>query len=492
MNLRHSPKRALEAQRTPRRALLLALLGLGVFVGVLLGVSLSLRQRLRGQILARDAAVLSALALLEVEKADSQALAYYGLKSADEESMLEALLDVSRLDGVVAFRVFDAQGQTLLDAVPTSFVRGELSPEDVDTLQKTRKPLSHFHPQSSLGRYFYLSGANEAQENDRPLPVLEVLVPVHRRSSSELEGIGQFLLDGEPTEAAFAELDRNLALQAGFALLAALFLGGGLLLWSFLSLNRGYRLLYARTRELARANRELALRSRVSAIGAVTANLLHGLKNPLAALSLYVEERRRAGVAEEGLDDAGEAARRMGRMIEESVAILAQEEGGERFDYTLGEVAEVVLDRAQRNAKERGVSLSCANVLSEITIDNRRGNLLALAAVNLVQNAVQASEAGQEVALEWNLETSEGVGDDNGQITGAVEGTCVCLRVRDAGAGLPEAMRVDPFQPVRSVKKGGSGVGLAIAAQLVRQMEGTLELEHTGEQGSVFAVRFTL
>jgi nitrogen-specific signal transduction histidine kinase len=61
--------------------------------------------------------------------------------------------------------------------------------------------------------------------------------------------------------------------------------------------------------------------------------------------------------------------------------------------------------------------------------------------------------------------------------------------VADTGRGLPEALRVDPFHPVKSGKKGGSGVGLAIAAHLAGQADAGLTLENTGASGTVFALR---
>jgi signal transduction histidine kinase len=451
-----------------RPALFAFALGLAVFVAFLAVVTFALRGRLRGQIVSRDAAVLSSITGFEVNRARSYSTSTYLGSEGVEDNLLEALLEVSRMEGVVALRVFDAEGH-FLDAAPERFVRGGIGAEDLERL-RSLKPVSRFVEDATLDDFFYRTKDTPASAR---VPLLVVLVPV-RAADGRLEGVGQFLLDGAPTLAAFRELDRNLAVQAGLALAAALLLGGGLMGWSFWRLQRSNRLLAARTTELVRANRELALRSRVSAIGAVTANLIHGLKNPLAALSLYVEERRRAGGgADEALDDASQAARRMARMIEESVSILAQDEGGEKFDYTMAEVAQVVRGRCAAMADAAGVALVC-EAGPELVIDNRRGNLLALAAVNLVQNAVQATPPGGTARLAWRLEAD-----------------AACLMVRDTGPGLPERMRSDPFLPFKSGKPGGSGVGLAIAAELVKQMGGGLRLVSTGTLGTIFEIRFT-
>ena len=86
---------------------------------------------------------------------------------------------------------------------------------------------------------------------------------------------------------------------------------------------------------------------------------------------------------------------------------------------------------------------------------------------NLVRNATQAIEAGAQPGS-VTVTASE--------ITGHSE-----IRVRDTGPGLPQRARDNLFQPFRgSVRQGGSGLGLVIAADLVRGHGGTLVLEETG------------
>jgi signal transduction histidine kinase len=451
-----------------RAALIASAAGLAVFAVVVALVTLTMRERLRAQIVARDAAVLNSVAALELERARALGASYNADAEKNEvDTLLGAMLDVSRLDGVVALRVFDADGN-FVDAAPANFVRGGIGEGDMATL-RLFKPVSRYHENADLGAFIYETGRAASPR----LPLLEVVVPLSERGG-RLIGYGQFLLDGRPAELAFRKLDENLLLQDALALLAAFTVGGGLVYWSYARLHKSNVLLAARTADLARANRELALRSRVAAVGSVTAHLLHGLKNPLASLSLYVEERRRnAPEGDEGLADANEAVARMGAMIEESVSILGQDAGGERFDYSAAEIEEVVLGRLAKAAREKGVIIRRGKC-PEVQIDNMRGNLLALAASNLAQNAVEATPSGGSVSVDWSLE-----GDGK-----------LCLRIHDTGPGLPEAVAKDPFRPVRSGKRTGSGVGMAIAAQLVRQMSGEIALEGTGREGSTFAITF--
>ena len=63
------------------------------------------------------------------------------------------------------------------------------------------------------------------------------------------------------------------------------------------------------------------------------------------------------------------------------------------------------------------------------------------------------------------------------------------IRVADTGPGLPAKARDNLFQPFRgNARQGGSGLGLVIAAELVRGHGGALTLERTGPDGTCFCV----
>jgi len=63
------------------------------------------------------------------------------------------------------------------------------------------------------------------------------------------------------------------------------------------------------------------------------------------------------------------------------------------------------------------------------------------------------------------------------------------IRVIDTGPGLPPRARDHLFQPFQGgVSKGGAGLGLAIAAELIRGHGGRLELTETSETGTTFTI----
>jgi signal transduction histidine kinase len=94
---------------------------------------------------------------------------------------------------------------------------------------------------------------------------------------------------------------------------------------------------------------------------------------------------------------------------------------------------------------------------------------------NVVRNAVQALESGDEVRGEI-------------VVAGRREGSVTVIEISDTGPGLPERARAHLFEAFQSVaRKGGSGLGLAIAAELMQAHGGQIALVNN-EGGASFRV----
>jgi len=95
---------------------------------------------------------------------------------------------------------------------------------------------------------------------------------------------------------------------------------------------------------------------------------------------------------------------------------------------------------------------------------------------HLVQNAIDASPAGQPVLIELRSEALHG-----------------CIAVTDTGTGMSaEFVRNNLFKPFVSTKAGGFGIGAFEARELVHAMRGRLDVESREGLGSRFSVRLPL
>ncbi len=437
-----------------------------VFALIVGAVSLKLRAQVRSQIVDRDAEVLYPVALMEISRAEDDFLSDPLLEP--EADLIEAVLNTSELKGVLAVRIYEPDGK-FAEAVPADFLLGSLSPEDLDKIGQL-EPVSRYHPKGRLKDYFIEIGEDS---NNRTYPLLEVIAPLHRTDSAELLGIAQYLLDGQEIAAQLTALDANLWRQAGIAYGAGSLLLMAVFFWAFGRLGHAYEQVEERGRRLLAANAELVMMAKTSAIGAVASHLVHGLKNPLSGLQDLVSGRNSqpANMDKEDWQLAVDSTRRMQDMIKEIVDILREEESDSEYNYTLTEIRDLLVAKAESYSKKAGIVFTASHAVPKISLDSRRGNLLMLILMNLVQNAIEASPPGKSVRFTM-MENEKNL----------------LLRVADNGHGIPENRIENLFSPCQSTKPGGSGLGLAISRQLARHIGGELSLEKSGDGGACFLI----
>jgi signal transduction histidine kinase len=123
-------------------------------------------------------------------------------------------------------------------------------------------------------------------------------------------------------------------------------------------------------------------------------------------------------------------------------------------------------------ADEKNVSLKVESIDGP-ELDNRSAHLVALILENLVQNAIEASAADGAVLLR--------AGGDGREF--------IQFEVMDKGPGFPAGQ--SPFEPCRSTKEGGSGIGLALCRQLANHLGARLELEREYDIGCRFVLQLS-
>jgi signal transduction histidine kinase len=453
--------------RTRRAFAVGVLLALGVLAATIFSGLLYVRGLVREQIIRRDAEALYATTLM----AQLDAVALNGNEVRTEEQVgFDAAILASRLKGVIGIRYFKPNGE-FSDAFPATILPLPLGPRTLASVQAL-KPYSRFRPATPLSAVFiYLP--QFATGVVARVPTLEVTVPLHRRDPAKLAGAAQFIVEGQSVADEYAHLDEHLTqIALGTFAIAGLLLGA--MLWpAFRRLEKLHHDLAVRGERLQRANEELALAARASAVGAISAHLMHGLKNPLASLSQFVSQHRSgSGAPSESEDwqDALTASRRMQSLVEQTLEVLGDARGEPTYELSVKELVADVQKRVAAAAARRGVTLTGA-AAGACTLSSRTANLASLVLVNLLENAIEATPPGGTVSL-----------------SAAREDGRVRFRVRDGGAGFPEHLREHLFRPCKSTRDGGSGIGLAISKQIADHLGAELELAETSQAGCVFAL----
>ena len=105
--------------------------------------------------------------------------------------------------------------------------------------------------------------------------------------------------------------------------------------------------------------------------------------------------------------------------------------------------------------------------------------------VNLLGNAIKFTEQGcVKTRVSWQKQEQDGTGT-------------LLIDVEDTGIGIPVDKLEEVFKPFvqadsrRTAEKEGTGIGLTIVKRLTELMGGTLAVESTVGQGTIFHLRFT-
>jgi signal transduction histidine kinase len=223
---------------------------------------------------------------------------------------------------------------------------------------------------------------------------------------------------------------------------------------------------------------ELRTKKHLAELGLAVSKINHDLRNMLAAAQLMSDqlvETRDAKIKR----FAPRLIATLGRAIDFCQATLAYGRAAEATPV-LKEVAlrQLVAEQAEMLGLAEKAPVSFSNDVPAELIAPCDPDQMARVLLNLMRNSVQAlTQAGAD--LDGRPALAVRAERDNGS---------VILRVADNGPGVPERARANLFQAIRgSVTPGGTGLGLAVAAELVRLHGGSIALEPS-DTGAVFRV----
>ena len=226
--------------------------------------------------------------------------------------------------------------------------------------------------------------------------------------------------------------------------------------------------------ELRQTFEQLLQAERLSALGEISAGIVHEIRNPLGAIKGAVEiiedelapdspRREFAQIAKHEVD-------RIEKLVREFVRFARPPKLVRNLADINGLIESVVklLDQ-QAAAQKVTVKKEFAGDLPQVTLDIEQIEQVLL---NLAINALQAMPGGGTLVFRTNQ----------------VKET-VTIEVEDTGCGIPPNVIGRIFDPFFTTKDKGSGLGLSVAHKIVSQHEGSLVAENTA-LGTVF--RLTL
>jgi signal transduction histidine kinase/ligand-binding sensor domain-containing protein/DNA-binding response OmpR family regulator len=215
------------------------------------------------------------------------------------------------------------------------------------------------------------------------------------------------------------------------------------------------------------------------------ANISHELRTPLTLTigPLDALKQGRYGVltaeALANVELAERNARQQLELVDQLLMLAAMESGSvraERHYACLDEMLRSVASRFREHAKDAGLELQLELPVESVWFNFDEEKLKSVV-TNLLSNACKYTPAGGRVVLRLRSSREE-----------------VTLEVEDTGIGIPEEVQGRVFERFyRDVSehsgRPGTGIGLALVAELVELLEGRVNLQSQPGSGSIFVVK---
>lgn len=283
----------------------------------------------------------------------------------------------------------------------------------------------------------------------------------------------------------------TLSLRRGFGVAEVIPFGaiGGLAAVLALLAWLGHRVMAERrraeaARERARLSADearLAQATRVNAMGELASGIAHELAQPIAAILSQSQAGARLAKAEpldrqaviQTLDANARLAKRAGAILDR-LRDYVRPGVPDRRPTSLAELVTHVVALSQPDLAGRGVQLVVGPVDPQATV-LVEPIAIEQALHNLIRNAGDAVEALP--AERRQVEISGRRTDDRAEIT-----------VEDRGPGLSPELAARLFEPFRSTKPNGMGLGLALSLRLVEANGGRLTGDNRPGGGARFAI----
>ena len=248
------------------------------------------------------------------------------------------------------------------------------------------------------------------------------------------------------------------------------------------------------TDSVARFQREMSQRERLSALGRLSTVIAHEVRNPLMIIKASLHGLRQSDVTpaavHEAVADINEEVARLNRIVNEVLDFARP------IPFELSSVNINVLCResaAAAAASDPGTNVAL-DLDPSLTAAITDGERLRIAIVNMLINARHAVNGVPAASAGAGARAAAA-----GAAAGAAAPPVVTLRTRrqgdrvqvvvaDHGVGIAATDLAQIFDPYFTTKRGGTGLGLPIAKNIVEGLGGTIAVKSALGDGTEFLV----
>ena len=246
--------------------------------------------------------------------------------------------------------------------------------------------------------------------------------------------------------------------------------------WQYLKLKEQYE-------ELENSHQRLLLSDKLASVGLLTAGIAHEINNPLFVITGYVDVIRQ--MADSGAVSADELGEIVGKLETASQSIVKLVSGIKTYvriedaapaPIDLNSAIQESLDLVSFLYRQDHITLEIDFARGHPVILGNLGRLQQVL-MNLLSNARDAMETSEEKIITVRTREADGA---------------VVLEISDTGCGIPPDRLERVFARGYTTKPvgKGSGMGLNLVRQMIREMQGEIDVASGPGGGTTFRVTF--
>ena len=229
------------------------------------------------------------------------------------------------------------------------------------------------------------------------------------------------------------------------------------------------------TDSIAHAQREISQKERLSSLGRLSTVIAHEVRNPLMIIKAALHSLRQPNVTAESVREAaadinGEVAR-LNRIVNEVLDFARPI----RFELAPADVNALCRESATAAQAGPGVHVD-VELDGSVPLIKTDAERLRIALVNLIVNARDAAESESACV----------------SLSTLFDGNRVAVVVTDNGPGIDRADLPRIFDPYFTTKRGGTGLGLPIAKNIVEGLGGTIAVNSAQARGTEIRIELPL